>query len=237
MLCASLSCAKEPITIVRAQNFPPYHYSDENGVETGFIIDTINSVATLMGISVIYKQYPWSRCINMVEKGYADAMMNLFKTEKRSLFMDFADNIIAYETNNFFTLKSKNIPYTGAIDNLTAFKLGTIRNYSYGNKFDAVHFPLNFQMETETELVKALANNRCDLIIGNKLVLLNLLKTMQLESKIKILFPDVSREPLYIGFSKQRHHEALSQSFSEHLKKFKTSREYQTLIRTYALEP
>lgn len=81
-LNVSLSYADEPITIVRAQDFPPYHYLDKTGIEKGFVIETINDVAKRMGINVEYKQFPWSRCIHMVEKGYADAMMNLFKTKK-----------------------------------------------------------------------------------------------------------------------------------------------------------
>lgn len=94
--------------------------------------------------------------------------------------MDFADNIIAYETNSFFTLKTKNLPYDGTIKNLTPFKIGTIRNYSYGKRFDAIHFPHNFQMETEIELLNTLTNHRCDVIIGNKLVILTLIKKQSL---------------------------------------------------------
>ncbi len=236
ILGSSLSFANESITIVRGQDFPPYHYIDENGSEKGFVIETINGVARLMEISVTYKQYPWSRCINMIEKGYADAMMNLFKTKRRMQFMEFSDNILVYETNSLFSLQTKELAYTGTISSLTPYKMGTIRNYSYGKLFDHVHFPINFQMETETELINSLINNRCEVIIGNKLVIFNLLKTMKLKSQIKMLSPDVSKDPLYISFSKRRKHKALSQSFSKHLKQFKSSQDYQKLIQAYSLD-
>jgi len=228
--------AAEPLIIVRGQDFPPYHYLDRNGVEQGFIIEIIIGTAKLLDISVSFKQYPWSRCISMMENGHTDAMMNLFKTEKRKTFMYFSDNIIAHETNTLFTLNTTELMYSGDIQTITPFKIGTIRNYSYGNRFDAVTFPFNYQLETEKELIRSLINKRCDVIVGNKLTILTLLKQMGFEDRIKPLVPDISSDPLYISFSKARGHGALSKSFSQKLKQFKTSEKYQEIIRKYSLE-
>ncbi|MBU1342730.1 MAG: transporter substrate-binding domain-containing protein [Proteobacteria bacterium] len=239
LLLIALACpvqAAEKLIIVRGQDFPPYHYLDEKGVEKGFEIEIIIEVARLLGTTVSFKQYPWSRCINMVEKGYADAMMNLFKTKNRETFLHFDDSILCYETNTFFTLKTTNLSYSGDIKTMTAYKIGTIRNYSYGKRFDAVHFPLNYQMETEQELIKSLINKRCEVIIGNNLTLQILLNQTGLQDKIKALKPDVSKDPLYIGFSKVRGHKAFSKAFSEKLNQFKTSEKYQKILRAYALE-
>ena len=235
ILSVCLANGTETLTIVRGQDFPPYHYLDKNGVEQGFLIDIIVGTAKLLDMTVSFKQYPWSRCINMVEKGHADAMMNLFKTEKRKTFMHFANNIIAYETNSFFALKETKLPYSGDIKTIIPYKIGTIRNYSYGKRFDAVSFPINYQLETEKQLIKSLINKRCEVIIGNKLTLRTLLNQMGLQDKIKSLNPDISKNPLYIGFSKIRGHKALSKAFSEKLTQFKTSEAYQKIIKRYSL--
>lgn len=226
----------EPITIVRGQDFPPYHYLDKKGVEQGFIVEIILGTAKLLNLDISFKQYPWSRCISMVKTGHTDAMMNLFKTRRRETFMHFSDNIIAHETNTLFTLKTTRLPYSGDIQTITPYKIGTIRNYSYGKRFDAVTFPQNYQMETEKELIYSLIHKRCDVIVGNKLTIQTLLKQMGIKKGIKYLSPDISRDPLYIGFSKARGHKALSNTFSERLNQFKTSKDYQAILQKYGLK-
>ncbi len=225
--------AADTLIIVRGQDFAPYHYRDDSKVEKGFIIEIINNVTRQMGIKVRYQQYPWSRCINMMKQGTADAMMNLFKTPERTSFMVFTDNILAYETNTFFYPADKKLSFHGDIKSLTSYKLGTIRNYSYGKEFDAIAFPKKFPLETESQLINALIKKRCDIIIGNKLVISRYLKDKQLDRQIRALSPDVSKDPLYIGFSKVKDHEKLADSFSRHLKAFKASPEYRNIIQAY----
>ncbi len=141
VLALPFNCfSNQEITIVRGQNFPPYHYTDDNDKMQGFVIEIIEGTALDMGLKVSFKQYPWSRCINLVKKGDADAMMNLFKTQERELFMHFENNIIAYETNSFFSLANTKIQYDGDFSTVLSKKIGTIRNYSYGEKFDSQTF-------------------------------------------------------------------------------------------------
>ncbi len=225
--------ANQEIVIVRGQDFPPYHYFDKDGVEKGFLIEIIKGTAELMGKKILFKQYPWSRCINFVKKGHVDGMMNLFKTEERETFMHFSNNILVAETNSLFSLKLSNISYTGKLVSIASNKIGTIRNYSYGKVFDAMKFPKKFEFETEKDLINGLINNRVNLIIGNKITIQILLKQLGLENKIKLLQPDVSSEPLYLGFSKAKGNPELANTFSENLIKFRDSTQYKQIIKTY----
>ncbi len=235
-LCiAVVTASAEPqsITIVRGQNFPPYHYLDQNKKEKGFIIEIIKETAAIIDINVKFKQFPWSRCLKMVKTGEADAMMNLFKTQKRETFMHFHENIIAHETNVFFTLTNKSIEYNGQLKNIQAYKLGAIRNYSYGTFFDDFVFPNKFQLETEKELINSLIYKRSDIIIGNQMTILMLLDQMEQAKIIKPLDPAVSTAPLYLGFSKARGHAQLSEQFSKTLNRFKQSKKYNSIMNTY----
>ena len=227
--------ADKELTIVRGQDFPPYHYVDKNGVEQGFVIETVKGAAQLLDTKISYKQYPWSRCIYMMKNGQADAMINLFKTEEREAFMHFSETVLGYETNSLFTLTASDLLYSGDLETLIPHKMGTIRNYSYGKQFDAAEFPLKYQFDTEKDLINGLINNRCSIIVGNRLTIQILYKKMRLENKIKPLSPDISKDPLYIGFSKKRDHEALSKSFSEKLKQFKVTTKYKSMMQKYSL--
>ena len=124
--------AQSSITIVRGQDFPPYHFIDQSGNEAGFIIEIIQTVADNINIEIEFKQYPWSRCLRLVEMGKVDAMMNLFKTEERKGFMYFSDNILVYEINQFFKLKETSLAHNGKLSTVSSFKIGAIRNYKIG---------------------------------------------------------------------------------------------------------
>ncbi len=227
--------ASDSLTIVRGQDYPPYHYLDENGIEQGFVIEIVKGAAQLMDIPITIKQYPWSRCINMMKKGYADAMMNLFKTDERETFMYFSDTILGYETNSLFILNTFDFEYTGSLDALLSLKIGVIRNYSYGKEFDATQFPLKYEFDTEKELINSLLNKRCQIIVGNRLTLQILFSNIGIKDKIRILDPDISKDPLYISFSKKRGHKKLSKAFSIELERFKTSEAYKKLMQKYSI--
>jgi len=225
----------QTISMVRGQDFPPYHFMDKSGKEHGFIIEIISQVAAAMDIKIKFHQYPWSRCIQMVKTGQTDAMMNLFKTEERSKFLYFSKSVLAHEINLFFVLENSPITYSGDLSSLEGLKICAIRNYSYGAKFDHQTLPLLFRLETETELISSLINKRCDLIIGNKIVIQTLLKQKNLDMRVKALAPAVSRDPLYIGFSKARGHKEMAKKFSKQLCQFKKTPAYRAIIQKYGL--
>ncbi len=119
--------AQSTITILRGQDFPPYHFVDQSGDESGFAVEIIPTVADRMNIQIEFKQFPWSRCLKLVELGKADAMMNLFKTQERKGFMYFSNNILAYEVNQFFKLKETLLDYSGDLSELPPFILDSQR--------------------------------------------------------------------------------------------------------------
>lgn len=225
--------SQEVITILRGQDFPPYHYIDEKGEQTGFIIEIVQSVANTMGINISFKQYSWSRCLWLVEHGQADAMMNLFKTKEREQFMYFFNNILAFETNQFFKLKDLQIVYDGNLSSLNRYKIGAIFNYSYGSQFDNTKFSNIFRLEAEDDLIKSLVNRRTDLIIGNKKVMLMLLNKMGAADSVEPVLPIVSKDPLYIGFSKKKGHDELAENFSNALNRFKKGALYNDILKKY----
>jgi len=227
--------AGPPITIVRGQDYPPYHYFDQTGTETGFIVDIIRDVAVTMNLNIDFQQYPWSRCLELVKKGRADAMMNLFKTKERMAFMHFNDAVLGYEVNRFFKLKNYYINYSGDMATLFPLRLGAIRNYSYGKDFDSIAFPLLVELETEKDLIKSLVNKRCEIIVGNESVIQVLKERMGFKDYIEPVSPVVSRDPLYVGFSKALNHKRLSRKFSKALEDFKKTKSYAAILKNYGL--
>ena len=229
--------AGRPLTIVRGQNFPPYHYLDDKGELKGFIVDIITGVSDTLELDIRFAQYPWSRCLHMVKTGEADAMMNLFKTPERATFMIFEESILAREVNMFFTLKSSPVLFSGNLNDLKGKRIGAIRNYSYGEDFDARSGGLNIlRLETEDGLLRNLISRRCDIIIGNDIVLRTLAGQIIGGEDMIATGPRVTNDPLYIGFSKAKGHEQLARRFSHALKQFRLSSDYRAILKKYNIQ-
>ena len=150
--------------------------------------------------------------------------------------MYFADNILTREVNQFFTLKSAPISFDGNFDTLKGYRIGAVRNYSYGNKFDTFSPKLNvLRLETENALLLNLVNKRCDIILGNSIVLALLAKQVPGGQDIVPCGPGITNDPLYIGFSKAKGHKILAEKFSDALKQFKASGAYSQILVKYGL--
>ncbi len=225
----------QKLTILRGQDFPPYHFLDQTGRENGFLIDIITQVGKALDLEIKFEQYPWSRCLHLVKTGQADAMMNLFKTIERTEFMYFFNNILTHEVNRFFKLKSSPVSFTGDLASLGDIRIGGIRNYSYGKVFDETIGLNILRLETEKALVLNLASQRCDIILGNEIVLQTLASQIMPGKKIIPTGPGITNDPLYIGFSKAREHKDLATDFSRELNLFKASQAHKDILKHYGL--
>ena len=137
----------------------------------------------------------------------------------------------------FFTLKSSPVLFTGNLDDLKGKRIGAIRNYSYGENFDARSAGLNvLHLETEDGLVRNLVSRRCDIIIGNDIVLRTLAGKIPGGEDIMAVGPRVTNDPLYIGFSKARGHAGLARRFSDALKQFRAGPDYRAILKKYDIQ-
>ena len=236
LLLVSLVQAGQQITVLRGQDFPPYHYLDHGGRETGILVELIQKAASRLDLTVRFRQFPWSRCLRMLKDGKADAMMNLFKTKNREAFMVFSQTPLAREVNRFFTLNGKDLTFTGDMTRLTGLKIGAVRNYSYGKAFDEAASRLTLlRLETEKSMLMNLIQGRCDMIIGNEVVIRALADQAGVAQRVIPLGPKLTNDPLYIGFSRARGHRDLARKFSNALKAVKTSPEYRSRLHAYGL--
>lgn len=234
------STEKEKMVLVKGFAYPPYHLTTEKGQE-GLFIEIIEAAASMLNMDIAYKLNPWSKCLSMMKRGEADAMMPLFKTEERAEFMYFYDdNILAYENNSFVILKEKekDIKYTGDLQEMKPYRIGIMQDYSYGEAFDGADFLLKVKFRSDIEgiLLRKLIEKKVHVIIGDPLVINYIaLKTGVLD-KITSLNPPVLNEPLYIAFSKPRSRKDLAEDFANALKKFKATKEYKEIVHKYGLE-
>ncbi len=234
---SSFDLLAEELKIVRIDaNYAPYEMVVE-GKLTGLHIDLVNAVTNNLGIKVIFKSLPWKRAIQRIKKGTADAITYIGKTPVREEFVYFNDgNILSSSAYIFTCLKSRagNIKYNGDLMSVRRYKIGVQRGYSYGTKFDETKYLQKHVVDKKYQLLSMLLNGRIDLAVIDEPEYLQNQNNGEW-SKTTFLKPDIVKQNFYIGFSKAKKLEQLTEKFAKELTRFKLTKEYQMILTKYKL--
>lgn len=120
-----------------------------------------------------------------------------------------------------------------------AHRVGVVRDYSYGARFDEAAKSLQVdQSNDERGLLQKLLHDHVDVIVGNTLVIDWLARQDGSRGEVECLGPPVSREPLYIAFSRARPgSESLADAFGAALARFQETPAYREILRRYGVAP
>lgn len=232
--------AVQTLHIVRGNGeYPPFEMLDENEKLIGIHIECVQAISKKLNIKVRFESLPWQRALMKVRNKQADAITYVGKTAERETFLWFLKgNTLSYSTNSFFALKENNVVYTGNLQELQNYSIGTIRGFSYGEAFNKAHFlKKNNATKNINQLVDKLLNKRVELIIANKERLLYFAKEHKFLGAIQPLKPSFKPIAQYIAFSKQEELLVLAQRFEKAMEAFKKSSEYEALFKKYGLLP
>ena len=223
------------LTIVRSiDNWGPNEFMGEDGKPTGFHIDLIKMAAAQQNINVKFVSMPWQRALKTIEKGEADAISyTIFSPERTNYLIYEAGNAISIGSTRFAYLKGNNFNYDGTLESIKDRKIGVIRGYSYGDKFDRNKLTNLINVNTEEQLLLMLLRKRVDLILVNIDHLKY--KYSHLDEFSQVTSMDVASDSydIYLAFSKKRGHEELAKQFANIIPKIRNSAEYQKIVQSY----
>lgn len=213
----------------------PFYYT-ENGDSKGFSVDVLNFVAAHSKYQFEYVILPWPRAIHLVAEGQIDLILTLFKTSKREQIYHFIEPSYGNEINQLFTLMDNNFEFTGQLQQLTPYSIGTVREYSYGEYFDQATYLNKLPALTEEVLLKLLLSKRIDMLISNPLVFNQLILKEKMSTKVKAIDPYISLTPVYMALTKKREDsQEIKKTIGELTQKLKLSAYYQELLVKYRL--
>ncbi|MGE4519954.1 MAG: substrate-binding periplasmic protein [Desulfobacteraceae bacterium] len=225
----SASAFAGSITVVLEQ-YPPYEFR-ENRKWTGHDIEIVAEASRRAGVTPVFMEFPWKRCLQMVRDGSAQAIISLMNTPDRREYILYPDTALSYEKNVILGHREKFIEIK-SLGDLKGKSIGVQSGYSYGDEFD--NYPglmKDFSFSQEL-LLKKLDAERTDFVIGNEAVTLYLNKKLGL--KPVEVFYVVSQDPLYIGFSKvHRESGVLLEKFSTILSDMKKEGTIDRIIEKY----
>ncbi len=227
--------AQETLQIV-IDPWPPFTINEGQQI-TGTDVDIIKAVFDQLKIPINLKEYPWKRCLLMMENREADAILGASITPERKAFLFFPDEFVSEGITVFFIKKEKEVAFTGLQD-LNELRAGALLGYSYCEEID------NSPFMKKADRVPRLDQNfnkllldRIDFLIEVDAVGFYTAKKMGVSDQIRII-PNAyyCRGGNYLAFAKKEGHEQLAQKFSQALRVFKTSKEYRQILQQYGME-
>ncbi|MCF2947494.1 transporter substrate-binding domain-containing protein [Paraglaciecola aquimarina] len=227
---------KTTITIATTDaDYLPFKF-EVDGVRQGFTIDVLDYIETHSEFDFEFIVLSWPRALHLVELGKIDLLLSLFKTKERVEKYHLIEPSYGGEISQLFTLTDNNFEFTGQLEQLTPYTVGSTRGYSSGKIFNHAEYITTFPTISEEVLLKLLVGKRIDLAITNPFTFNNLILKQNLVGKVKPIEPYITITPFYLTLSKNIPNSLLIKNrLAELLQQLMTSPEYQKLLDKYQL--
>lgn len=216
-------------TILLASDpYPPFISSNKSGV----LKEIVEEAFKIKGYNLKIEVTNWPRAYELSVKGVYDGLIGIHYSIEREKNFIFSQPVI-YNELSFFSLKSNNIN----INELEAYKIGTVKGYSYSKEFNENLNIRKIEALNVNDNIRALINNRVNLIIESTYVLNYLLNNdfKAYKNKIDLIKP-FSKKPLYIALVKKNiSSEIIIKDFNEGLDEIKKNGTYTRLLKKYNL--
>lgn len=229
------------LLIVRPEgSWPPWEMITDGELE-GIHINLVREAAGKLNIPVTIKTYPWKRAIQMLKQGKADAITYMSRTDEREQFGYFFDgNILSQAPIGLFMLKEyeSSIHFSGNLKSLQSYTIGTCLGYAYQDEFDKADWLTKDDgAPDEKILLQKLIAKRFQIAAGYVNDVKYNARQVGIFDQIVFLRPYLSEgRAVYLVFSKAKHHEELARQFADAMKVFKTTPQYDDLLKKYGVD-
>ncbi|MCP4118435.1 MAG: amino acid ABC transporter substrate-binding protein [Desulfobacteraceae bacterium] len=147
-------CARETNVVkLAAFNYPPFYYEKDNMVQ-GIAVELVDELFSRMNMKLEIKIYPLKRALKNLKTGRHDAIMILIKTPEREQYLSYTSPVVTVRGLIWWAAdrKGAGIEFE-RLEDLTPFRIGVTRGYSYGVEFD------NLLKKMTVEVVNSNASN------------------------------------------------------------------------------
>jgi polar amino acid transport system substrate-binding protein len=227
----------EDIVIGRMdENYEKFAYF-EDGRHKGVLVDIARRTFANMGISVRFKPLRWSRLLEDMRSNNLDAIIAVFRTEERDGFMHFPDEPHTYETNHLILPAKSSLAFKGELNVLNGLRIGVVRGWSYGKKFDEWAGFDKIPMHDQGKIIENIVQGRIHAGVGVLGDMQQIVNDRGIGNKIRFAKKPVFKIPSYLAFSKKQGHDTLARRFSDALTSFKKTQEFSDIFTNYGLSP
>jgi polar amino acid transport system substrate-binding protein len=232
----------EPLRLVTDRLLP---FEDlNNNKSPGLSVEVLRQVFAAMGQDASFEVFPFNRDWTMIDRGEADAMFSVFRTEERERICSFPDEplgqarwVLFVRTadvgklrfSSFDDLIGHDVAVRGPVPGV--FQQPTISAEMW--RFLREHRNL-VETAGSAEGLRMLAAGRVDYAVVNLSTGMSEIAAMGLSGKIEpLLSHSVMDAGVYVCFAKARVSPSFVDAFSRELKQFKQSENFRAIYAKY----
>ncbi|WP_213999280.1 transporter substrate-binding domain-containing protein [Arsukibacterium sp.] len=218
------------------EDYPPYYYVLDDNL-TGFSVETLQSIASELELTLEFQRLPWSRVVNHVETGKADVIPVFYKTPARMQRFEFSDESYLIDPIVLLCANPCPLQFDGTLASLGSEPVATVRHFSYGSVLDEMRFPRVDLVESDHMLFRMLLGKRVKLVMASAHTITHSSLLQQSAAEVLMLQPALDFVEVYFAFGKQQGLPAAQRrQFNQALAKFKRGERYQQLLAKYQLQ-
>lgn len=202
--------------------FPEILEVNSQGKVQGSGAEITYQIARNLNVDINIKLYPLKRALAMVKSGDADAIIGPYKSEERSKYIDYTafhfyeDQILLYARDN------SKINWKGNLQALRGLEIGVARGWSLGDDLDFKSNNVKIVYVDKLEqLFSMLQLGRIDMFIAHPRSVSNAYVSPKTNSAIKALYPALTSNKGFFGFSKKKGLKEFKAKFEAEYKKLK----------------
>ena len=178
------------ITVVMANNFPPYVFKAPSGELQGILVESWKAWEKATGVTVEIHAVEWSQAGRLMKAGAYDVIDAVFETDTRKVYMDFTKPFGQIPVQIFFRADIQGIR---GLDSLEGFAVGA-ENGSAAVELMKAHHVSTFQLfPTYEELVQAAKDGKVNVFILDAPPAIYFLNKLGIEAQFR------RSEPVQVG--------------------------------------
>lgn len=216
--------------------YPPYQFLDNNEIK-GVAYDIVAELFNRAGYTISIEVHPWTKTLDMVKNGEADAVFTIYHTEEREKFLDYTSEILIIQQTAFFKLKDNDIIFDGDFNNLKGLSVATVKGVNYGTEFEKAAelniFKIYDNAIDGQDSIENLVSRKTDLMVSNVRGARYLAVKLNQSDKIEMLTPVLENIPSYLAFSKYNDYTEIKNIYESELKKMKQDGTYNNILKKY----
>jgi polar amino acid transport system substrate-binding protein len=212
-------------------------------VRPGHTAELLYQAGNMCHVNVQFKLVPWSRALNLVKHGGADAAFRSSYKAERTLYGAYpmkngmldASRALSSYTYSLFIRKESDLSWNG-VNIIGSDKKVAVERASAGISL-AKSLGLNIvEFSDDDQMVQMLSAKRVDGVVGITNNIKNILaRTPQLANQVVLQQPQLESKQGYVMFSKRTYNREpeLVECFWDAIGKIRISPEYLELVKSY----
>jgi len=207
-------------------DFVDGHFVGEN-------IEVAKLLAKKLDKDIYFIRCPIARCLSMIEKGHADMILSLRKTQARQQYMTYLTPPfkVQHFPLRFYVLKERKLEIS-KFEDLNALSVGVVRGAAYFDRFDQDKSINKVEVTGHRQLIQMLLKSRIDTFLEREETIIPLIEAQVYQSKITLAQYQFDKSvDSYIAISKKSSFHKDIGKMSEQLTLMIKSGEIQQLLK------